>query len=324
MKAPPDLSLVVPTYNRRASLLRLLASLESQTFPAGRLEVVVVDNASTDGTRDAIERHARTSRLALRCVGETRQGASHARNRGIAETTAPIVVFTDDDIETDESWLEEIMRAFAEHPEAHAVGGRTEPIWETALPPWWQPNYEHAFLYNWGEEPCIVTREPFFFTHNLAVKREVLAAIGIFDTRLGPKGRRYLAGEDVDLGLRIRDGGGVLWYWPRAVVRHHVSSERLTRAYFRRRFYARGENDALRRSKTGKDLHLRYQCKVLLQTLGRWVLTRDASARFRSELSAWWSIAYLIHGVACWFRPQRAPREGPHAVAERGDSVRTL
>ena len=294
---PPDVSVVIPTYNRRDSLVRLLSSLDRQTLGQDRFEVVVVDNNSTDGTADAVDRRARELRLRLRCVSELEQGAVHARNRGIRETSAPVVAFTDDDIEVDAAWLEEILRGF-ERYSASAVGGRTQAVWEAPLPDWWLPEYEKPFARNWGTEACRVTTFPFFYSLNLAVKRSVLGEIGLFDPRLGPKGHRHVVGEDADLCRRIHESGGSLYYLPEAVVHHHVEAERLTRRFLRRRFYYAGMTHLTARKIQGRNLELPYQLKSVITNLVRWLSPASRTERFRRELDVWYRVGTLVASVS--------------------------
>jgi len=289
----PDVSVVIPTYNRRDSLLRLLSSLDRQSLDKERFEVVVVDNNSTDGTLDAVAREARGLRLRLRSVSEPEQGAVHARNRGIRETSAPFVAFTDDDIEVEANWLEEILRGF-ERYSASAVGGRTQAVWDAPLPDWWLPEYEKPFARNRGAEACRVTTFPFFYSLNLAVRRLLFSEIGVFDPRLGPRGRRHVVGEDADLCRRIHENGGSLYYLPDAVVNHHVEAERLTRHFLRRRFYYSGMTHLMARRIEARSLELPYQLKALLAGLGRWLGATSRSERFRRELEVWYRIGNLV------------------------------
>jgi glycosyltransferase involved in cell wall biosynthesis len=232
----PAVSVIVPTFNRRESLLRLLASLDRQTLSIERFEVVVVDNNSSDETAAEVASFARSSRARIRCLTERVQGAAYARNRGIRESTAPVVASTDDDVEADPQWLEQAMRGL-ETSSAAVVGGRTVPVWDGSLPEWWLPQYEKVFFKDLGADARPVVPPDYFYTHNLVVRREPLLRVGLFDTRLAPTGRRHLVGEDVELCRRIHEDGNALYYFPPAIVRHHVEADRLSRPFLRRRYF---------------------------------------------------------------------------------------
>ena len=91
------LSLIIPTHNRAGQLLAALESVVRQDMPAGEWECVVVNNNSTDDTPARFAAFAaRYPALNLRMVTETGPGVSYARNRGIAETSAPYMAFIDD------------------------------------------------------------------------------------------------------------------------------------------------------------------------------------------------------------------------------------
>lgn len=300
----PEVSVVVPTYNRRASLLRLLESLDRQTLDPERFEVVVVDNNSTDGTDEETLRFAARSRAKVRHLSERSQGTAYARNRGIRESVAPVVAFTDDDVEADFRWLDEILRGLDAH-RADAVGGRALPVWPGPLPEWWLPTYEHVFVRNWGNEPCPVDRFPFFYGQNLAIRRRILESVGGFDPRLGPRGCRYIAGEDAELCRRIHDHGGLLYYLPTALVHHYVGADRFTRSYFRRRYYGRGVSYARQRAMAGRPMEIPYQLKLIVTALRDWTMARSAAVRFHAELSARMRLAYVVEAVTIRFRNTR-------------------
>src|SRR5438034_5872942 len=93
---PANISIIVPTYNRRASLERMLHALADQTYPADRFEVLVIDDGSTDGTVDHLGKL--TIPYALRVLQQAHGGPAQARNLGVASAAAPLVLFLDDDV----------------------------------------------------------------------------------------------------------------------------------------------------------------------------------------------------------------------------------
>src|SRR4249920_852242 len=90
-----DVSVVVPTFNRSKLLRATLDSLLVQSAPGIRYEVLVVDNNSTDDTAQTVAAYGHSDQI--RYFHEARKGPSYARNRGVQESSAPIVAFTDDD-----------------------------------------------------------------------------------------------------------------------------------------------------------------------------------------------------------------------------------
>ncbi len=97
---------IIPTYNRKESLLRILDSLSRQTYPVERFEVIVVDDGGSDGT-EAVAQNAFP--FPLRYVRQENQGDAVARNRGAQEAQGEILQFLDDDIVTAPDFISAIV-----------------------------------------------------------------------------------------------------------------------------------------------------------------------------------------------------------------------
>jgi glucosyl-dolichyl phosphate glucuronosyltransferase len=154
--SPPDVSVVVSTYNRSSILLPALQSIVGQEAGGVGYELIVVDNNSTDGTRELVEEFiAGCGFPHVRYVFEGRQGLSHGRNAGIAAARAPIVAFTDDDVRVPPDWVASIAAAFRAWPEAGYVGGKVLPLWEAEPPAWLRSRQQWAplALTDCGPEP---------------------------------------------------------------------------------------------------------------------------------------------------------------------------
>lgn len=123
----PRLSIVIPVYNRRNVVGRTLSSIKSQKlFP---LELVIVDNNSTDGTYeylDCIRKEASTDRLLIKLLRETKPGAAAARNRGLEEVTTPWVMFFDSDDVMTPDHCSRALEAARSNPGAEIIGWNTE------------------------------------------------------------------------------------------------------------------------------------------------------------------------------------------------------
>ena len=120
----PEVSIIIPTYNRADFLKEALESLANQTFK--NFEVLVVDDGSTDSTRDIIKSYAPKINLSSIYLEENR-GVSHARNLGIQKGVAPWIAFLD----SDDLWLpqklEMQLQYLKDHPELEIC--QTEEIW---------------------------------------------------------------------------------------------------------------------------------------------------------------------------------------------------
>jgi glycosyltransferase involved in cell wall biosynthesis len=245
----PDISVVLPTYQRKASLLRTIESVLAQQVRS-RFELIVVDNNSSDGTGDAVARVARTAPVPVRCVLETRQGVSHARNAGIAAARAPIVAFVDDDVRVAPDWLERIAEAMAAHPAIECVGGKVLPDWEGPPPDWltrdhWGP----IALLDQGDAVRELDAEHNFclLTANMACRREAFERTGPFRADFQRVRNGIGSLEDHDWLLRFWAAGGRALYLPRALAVTDVPVSRMRKAYHRRWHTGHGHYWALLR-----------------------------------------------------------------------------
>ena len=186
-----DATLLIATYNRAALLDETLTSIRAMRVKDGRRwEVVVVDNNSTDGTREVVERQARDFPVPLRYLFEARQGRSSALNAGIAASTAAVIAMTDDDVRVEEGWLDAACDALADgDPSIAYAGGPVAPIWESPPPRWldltrgdlWgtiaiQDHGTRTFVYEEARKVPLGA--------NMAARRAMFTAIGGFRATL--------------------------------------------------------------------------------------------------------------------------------------------
>jgi len=244
------LSVVLPTYNRCASLLRTLASILNQQTTR-HYEVIVVDNNSTDETRAAVL-DANAHGVPVRYVLEPQQGVSYARNAGIAHARAPLIAFVDDDVSVDPNWIETICRTFEQYADVDCVGGRVLPAWEAEPPDWltrehWAP----VALLDFGDEPRRIDAKNRYclLTANLACRRGIFERVGPFGTELQRVGDRIGSMEDHEWLLRFWDAGGQALYVPELRAVTEVPARRMTRAYHRRWHAGHGHYFALARDR---------------------------------------------------------------------------
>src|SRR5436190_6621269 len=135
-----QVSVVIGTYNRAHLLKGTLEALASQTVPSSlEWEIVVVDNNSRDTTAQVVTAFSKTIATPVRYVFEPELGISRARNRGIREARGSIIAFTDDDVLPSPDWIADLLAAI-DRWNAHGVGGRILPRWETSPPRWLTDN----------------------------------------------------------------------------------------------------------------------------------------------------------------------------------------
>ena len=137
------LDVILPTFNREALLERTLASLRAAALPEDlEVRVLVVDNASTDGTSTLVRCQAPSFEGRLHYLFVPTPGKPHALNAGIAATDGDLVGLIDDDEEVDAAWFESISRHFASHRDTvDFIGGKCLPLWGAPRPAWLGKGY---------------------------------------------------------------------------------------------------------------------------------------------------------------------------------------
>ncbi|MQA31889.1 MAG: glycosyltransferase [Luteitalea sp.] len=248
MSGSAHIAVLIATYNRAALLGETLDCLAASRPPGFAWEVVVVDNNSTDGTRAVVESRQASYPVALRYVRETRQGRSAALNTAMAATTAPLLVFSDDDVRVDAGWLETAAAALSQG--WNYVGGPVRPIWEARPPRWLDLTRSDTWgtiaILDYGAEPFVFEdRRRVPLGCNLGVRRSVIERVGDFRVDLGRSNGKLLLGQEVPEWLaRVRAAGLRGLYIPGMVVHHHIPARRLTKEYHRKWWIGKGYSRA--------------------------------------------------------------------------------
>jgi glycosyltransferase involved in cell wall biosynthesis len=194
---PPLIDVVVPTYNRRELLDRLIESLLEQSYAADRYRIIIVDDGSFDATPNTLRAWALRDRR-IQPLRIEHAGASSARNHGWRDGTGEIVAFTDDDCFADRHWLSELAVAFDERPDALGIYGKTLTYNDQTTPLTYQ----------------IIAPRPNtnYRTCNIAYRREALIAAGGFD-------EKSAYSEDAQLAAAVLQRGPIL-FCPPAIIIH--------------------------------------------------------------------------------------------------------
>lgn len=197
----PMLSIVIPTLNRKDLLGEALDSLNRLSQAPGEIEVIVVDDGSTDGTLKILS--GRRDRFFLRVIQhEHPQGPAAARNRGAREARGEILGFIDSDVVVGPGWWLAVRPHFAD-PAVAGVEGAT-----LATPAYYPPTpFSH-----WVSNP----QGGKFLTCNICYRKKIFWEAGGFDPRFFPYAHR----EDTDLAFSILERGHEIVFEPWAVVEH--------------------------------------------------------------------------------------------------------
>lgn len=198
----PAVSVVVPVFNGVATIDDCVRSLLELRYPDDRLELIVVDNGSHDGTTQAL----RDYRHRIVVAHARRRGAASARNAGVRFASGEVIAFTDADCVVEPDWLQRLVDAL-EDPRVGIAGG---PI--RALP---NANEIERFgeVIHDHRAAMEVYKPPYAITMSWGSRRALLRSLGGFD-------ERFRRGQDVDLAYRIVRSGFILVFVPEAIVYH--------------------------------------------------------------------------------------------------------
>jgi hypothetical protein len=207
-----EVSVIVSTRNRGASLLRCLEQIAAIRSDAA-WELVVVDNGSSDETPEVLRSFAARVPIAMRIVTEPMPGLSRGRNAGVRAARGRILVFTDDDCYVRPDLVDQYRRIFAD-PAIGFAGGRILLHDRSDYPLTINESNEELRFQRGRPVPCGIIQGA-----NFAARRAALSAAGEFDVRLG-SGTPFPA-EDWDMLTRLAAGGWAGGYFPGPTVSHH-------------------------------------------------------------------------------------------------------
>ena len=207
----PDISVVIPTYNRLDTLQHVIPTLLAQDLPRERFELLICDSLSNDGTAEYLA-GVHDSAPNVRHLPGAYTGRAMARNAGIAAASGDVVLFNDSDILASPDLLSQHLRHHEERRGIAVVG------WEVQV----KDLAEYAYKRDHPQERGQLhppTRKKlswlYFLTGNASVRRDDLLRVGSFDESFTGYGH-----EDLELGYRLQHAGIEILYEPRAVNYH--------------------------------------------------------------------------------------------------------
>jgi glycosyltransferase involved in cell wall biosynthesis len=185
--ARPRFSIVTAVYNVEPYLPEFIASLEAQTFDLSRLEVVAVNDGSTDGSRALLEAWCRTSRIRVTILDQPNAGAAAARNLGLDHASGEWVTFTDPDDVLDPGWFRAVDAFASRHSDVDVMATRVLMYDDARATV--RNTHPRRAQFSRGSRVVDLRREPNVFTSaTVAVfRRERVEELGLrFDTRIQP------------------------------------------------------------------------------------------------------------------------------------------
>lgn len=235
-----SVSIVICTHNGVKHLQATLTHLANQiTAPNVEWEVIVVDNASTDGTADFVRR-IWTQPIPLRIVREQRSGVGHARLRGLDAARGDYVSFVDDDNWVAPDWVTRVECILHGEPNLGAVGSWNKPVFETAQPAWFK-NFH--LWYAVGKLKTVQGELTGIWTSGMSIRCNAwhtLLDSGFRPLLVGRQGARLTTGEDFELGYALQLAGWSVRHEPTLQLEHFIPAARLNWEQLRMRARAHG------------------------------------------------------------------------------------
>jgi glycosyltransferase involved in cell wall biosynthesis len=231
-------SIIICTYNRIEYISETVSSIYISLKDRADYELLIIDNNSNDGTGEVLSKLKKNNNL--RCFCEIKQGLSHARNRGIVESKGEVLIFLDDDIEVPTNYFSICDKVF-ENPDISISGGKVLP-YNVEIPHWLPKKYYFLVsVYDMGDKPKYVQ---YLMGGNFAIRHQVAAEIGLYNTVLGRNGKILSGGEEIDYQNRAAKLGYKMYYHPLQLISHKIN-QKLNTDYVLNYAYELGKSEKI-------------------------------------------------------------------------------
>lgn len=203
---PPTVSIIIPVFNGALTITRLLESLFVQTYSSDRLEIIVINNGSSDSTADYVRVWGNNN---IRLFYLTKRGSYAARNLGIKAAKGEIFAFTDADCVADKDWITSGVYCLTEK-KVGLVGGDIQLLAQDV--PSLAELYELRTAFN---QEKYIKKRGFAATANLFVHRRIFDVSGLFN-------ESFQSGGDVEFCNRAVKNGEKIFFCKNAVICHET------------------------------------------------------------------------------------------------------
>ena len=229
------LSVIVCTYNRAKYIGTCIEKLANQNCNKKDYEVLIVDNKSTDNSKEIIDAViSKYPEAPLKYYLEENQGHTYARNRGIKEAKGNIISFLDDDAFVKNDYVENLTEYFSKHPDVQAVGGKIVPVYETQEPKW-MSKYLLTLVsaLDMGDNVKEFPSSKFPIGANMAFRATVFDKYGLFNVELGRRADGLEGGDEKEVFIRLRRNNEPIHYVPSIEVEHIIPEKRTRKEYIK-------------------------------------------------------------------------------------------
>jgi glucosyl-dolichyl phosphate glucuronosyltransferase len=244
----PRITVAICTWNRAAYLRKAIQSVLDQ-IPKD-MELLIVDNASTDATPAILAEFAKFHPHIV-LYREPRIGVSHARNTVMEHAKGDVVLFLDDDGWAEAGWLKAYQQFLINRPleRLGCVGGPIRAFFDSPRPRWLASNF---YELDKGPEICKLVESDAPWGGNVAYNKRAVQQVGGFAVDLGRKGGFLGAHEESELNRRLKTEGFDNWWLPTASIQHLVPANRLRLSWQVHSAFSYGRSSAVVRMKAVK------------------------------------------------------------------------
>ena len=232
-------SIIVCTYNRAGILQEVIKRLRGQNYPAEAFEILVIDNNSTDETKQIVKKIISEPEPLLRYEKEERRGITYARNRGAQVARFPYLAYLDDDCIVEAGWLSNLVSGFDLDEKVSIVAGRITVDYSNQKIPHWIGEKSERWLGKYdfpGTEPRILDNPLYVCEGNMAIKHNAWEDSGGFLGMDQFSSPHVAAQEIVYLLDEVKKRGGKVAFVPKASANHltkiPTQQEIVKRAYW--------------------------------------------------------------------------------------------
>lgn len=248
------ISIIIPTFNRADQLNRTLFSLLELKTDRNLFEIIVVDNGSTDNTKEIVEKYIEQNRnTTIRYIYDAMPGLLTGRHRGAKEAKGEILTFIDDDVQISSTWLDTILEVMSTKPEVALLTGSNLPLYESYPPKWisyfWSKDENGKkcgwlSLMDFGNEEKEI-HPNFVWGLNFTIRKNIFELLGGFHPDNIPKAYQHFQGDgETGLTAKALIKGYKAYYHPGVMLYHQVTSDRMTIEYFKKRAFYQGVCDS--------------------------------------------------------------------------------
>ncbi|HUR32014.1 MAG TPA: glycosyltransferase, partial [Saprospiraceae bacterium] len=230
----PGIEFCICTFNRVEYLQKCIDALQPQII-AGKSRIMIVDNNSTDGTKEFVEsRYEAESRIAY--IHELKQGLSNARNTGWKKSDLEWIFYIDDDCIPPEGIVNEALQLVSSYHDFDAYGGPIHPLYAGDKPEWLPEGFGSVIMH---VDDVTEMETGYARGCNFLVKKKVLESLGGFDPDLGPIGKKLMYADEIELQSRMRQAGYKIAYAPALKMNHFIRTDKISLGWILHSEYAK-------------------------------------------------------------------------------------